>query len=100
MTRTEKRLIALSSLGIWIEHESGHRWIESHNTESFSFDLAQERAGIYANKIYQGIESALNEVDEVLKAAYGTTLEAICDGLIKNYDNYDFATNEKTLLKT
>lgn len=74
MTDLEKRLVALSSLGIWIEHADGHRWIRSAETyNDFSYhDLLESHGIAVNNKIYGGVEEALDVVDrslELVKAA-------------------------------
>ena len=75
MTNLEKRLVALSHLGINITHESGHRWIESNENSDFDFHEYLNKTGIILNnKIYGGVEDALNVIDACFKQNSDDTL--------------------------
>lgn len=61
-----KRLIAANQIGVRIEQDSGHRWIFTDPDADFIPDcLAKEE---YTGKIYGSYQSALDEIDRVLKA--------------------------------
>ena len=74
MTRLEKRLIALSNLGIRIEHEGGHRWIVSEQIDGFNFLIECRKLNVDVCKVYGGINEALDKVDTVLKCTYRKSL--------------------------
>lgn len=95
MTDLEKRLIALSSLGIRIEHESGHRWIMSTPTEFFDFafevEHARQKGVSHYSKIYGGINEALDEVDKILSVVHHSSLITHFNTLNQEWlnDGYD-----------
>ena len=74
MTMLEKRLIALSDLGIRIEHSAGHRWILSEQIEGFDFLKECGKLKVDVCKVYGGINEALDKIDTVLKCTYKKSL--------------------------
>ena len=97
MTILEKRLIALSALGIRVEHESGHRFILSVETDCFNFQRVMDEVNIHVCKIYGGINEALNAVDTVLLNTCYISLENHCNTLIDLYD-YDKTNIEERFI--
>jgi hypothetical protein len=84
LTIFEKQLIALSSLGIWIEHCDGHRWINSQETEYFNFHEELEKHGIALNnKIYGGIKEVIVVVDKCFELMGRKSLLDVFDGLFE-----------------
>jgi len=86
ITLLEKRLIALSQLGITIQHENGHRWILAMGTDYFDFNKECEIQKVYLCKVYSGINCALDKVDEVLKYTNKISLIDVYNSLVLQYD--------------
>lgn len=96
MTSLEKRLITAMNIGITIEHMDGHRWIQSHETEYFNFDLELSKNGIALNnKIYGTVEDALDIIDYCLMLMGKKKLEDGCwfhiDDIIGTYKGFDMS---------
>ncbi len=89
MTTLEKRLVALSALGIRIEHEAGHRWILSTETDCFDFEKTMKEVGVNVCKLYGGINEALNQVDTVLAKTNYKSLEEYCNTLTMGFATED-----------
>ena len=87
VSNLEKRLIALSHLGIRIEHDGGHRWILSTETDNFNFDKECEKQKVYPCKIYGGINEALDKVDTILVNTDKKSLLNVYNNLISCYDD-------------
>lgn len=88
LTDLEKKLIALSSLGICIQHADGHRWIvcldewqDVHNNSSFS-ELHD-----FNSKVYGSVYAAIQYIDYILSRDNKTSLLEIYNEIIK-YSNY------------
>lgn len=81
-----KRLIAASQIGVRIEQDSGHRWIFTDPEADFIPDcLVKEE---YTSKIYGSYQSALDEIDRVLKAnSLSSLLEQFDD--LNRFDDED-----------
>lgn len=76
-TYRERRLIAAMSLGIHIEFQDGHRWIEAADflDGDVGFSGRLKAYGLLLNnKIYGGVDEALDVIDEALKAMDDKTL--------------------------
>lgn len=89
LTNLEKKLIALSYLGIRIEHESGHRWILSTDTDYFNFESVMRVTGVHVCKVYGGVEEALDQVDSVLEKTSERSLLAVFETLVDNFGDDD-----------
>lgn len=87
VSNLEKRLIALSHLGIRIEHTDGHRWILSTETDNFDYATECEKQKNYPCKVYGGINEALDKVDSVLVNTDKKSLLNVYNNLISCYDD-------------
>ena len=94
MTRLEKRLVALSALGIRIEHDSGHRYIMSTPTDYFDIEKLAESARDFDCKIYGGIEEALDRVDNLLIKTGYMPLEEYCDRFLLEWKDYGYTEED------
>lgn len=87
-----KRMIALNSIGGYIDHCDGHRWlcwgVAGHDIDMYR--IAQEKkVEILKTKRYGGIVSILDAVDEFLPKVGYKTLLAIYRSLEMSREDSD-----------
>lgn len=76
ITRREKRLIAAMCHGVYIDHRDGHRWIECDRDKEYNLHEMLRREGVMLNnKIYGGVDEALDVIDQALTSADFLSLE-------------------------
>lgn len=90
LTLLEKRLIAMSHLGIRIEHGDNHRWILATETENFDFNfILDKKYTDFCCKVYGGINEALDRIDSVLYFTFYQSLENTFNTIIQlDLDEY------------
>ena len=77
-TRGEKRLLGLMQMGAYLIPADGHIWIEVDDRIDDNLDSILTKLGVQLNnKIYGGIEQALDTIDEALRLAGQPTLETV-----------------------
>ena len=81
LTDFEKQMVVLSAHGIYIEHQDGHRWINSTPLEYYDYDKDLAEHGIMVNnKIYGGVKEAIEVINETWRMMYSESLVESFDG--------------------
>ncbi len=85
-TKLEKQLIMLSSMGITINIEDGHRWIMFDENNDFYCDTHDLLDKNISTKVYGGVKEAILRIDNFFIKNNMPTLEERFEKLDPEYD--------------